>query len=86
MRYLFLAALLSAAAAPAQERSEAPRLRAPGRGIKDLTHCKRADVHKVQGVAEPGARKLNEMPQAEPIYTVLNEVDGCPVPVSVIKR
>ncbi|MCU6452580.1 hypothetical protein LPN01_00640 [Sphingomonas sp. A2-49] len=32
----------------------------------------------------PPLRKLGDMPPAEPFYTVLREVDGCPIPVRVV--
>lgn len=39
---------------------------------------------RVRGKAEsPSLRKLNELPDAEPQYTVLREINGCPIPAKV---
>ncbi len=83
MRYLPLIALLLPAAAPAQtlriEPFNMPVLNEP----LDATRCIAPERRRVGNQPAPRARKLGDMPDAKPIYTVLNKVDGCPKPVSV---
>ena len=45
--------------------------------------CAGPHAKRVGDRPPPRARKLGEMPPAQPIYTVLRKVDGCPIPVKV---
>jgi len=51
-----------------------------------LRDCVRPSVRQVATRDRPGIRKLGELPPAKPIYTVIREVEGCPVPVAVTRR
>ena len=53
---------------------------------QDKPDCIRSGARRIGDVPPPGARKLGEMPPAKPIYTVVREIDGCPIPVSVGAR
>ncbi|KQO50699.1 hypothetical protein V3I01_10125 [Sphingomonas sp. gentR] len=45
--------------------------------------CAPKETRVNQSAPAVGLRKLNEMPDAEPQFMVLREVDGCPVPAMV---
>ncbi|MCP3733328.1 hypothetical protein M9979_00315 [Sphingomonas sp. RP10(2022)] len=86
MRYLPLLAMLLPAVvteqSPAVPRSNMPVIgKAPAKA-----HCERPGARRVGDAPPPGVRKLGEMPPAKPIYTVVREIDGCPIPVSVRAR
>jgi hypothetical protein len=84
MHYLPLLALLLPAAALAQSGA-IPRSNTPVVG-KVKSGCVPPGARRVGDVPPPAARKLGDMPPAKPIYTVVREIDGCPVPVSVRSR
>lgn len=85
MRYLPLLALFLSAAAPAAEPS-APVMR-PIDPVTQRARCERPDARFIATVKpETGVRKLGEMPPAQPIYTVVRAIDGCPRPVAVRSR
>ena len=83
MRYLPLLAALLPTAAIAESApippSNMPVLSRPA----DASKCVAPRSLRIGNRPAPQLRKLGEMPDAKPIYTVLNEVDGCPKPVSV---
>ncbi len=86
MRYLPLfAILLPPAAAATPGPNPIPKSNTPVIGKTD-ERCPRVASRRVGDVPPPGARKLGEMPPAKPIYTVVHEIDGCPMPVSVRPR
>ncbi len=86
MRYLSLfAILLPTAAAATPGPNPIPKSNTPVIGKTD-ERCPRVASRRVGDVPPPGARKLGEMPPAKPIYTVVREIDGCPMPVSVRPR
>ena len=62
-----------------------PKTNTPVIGKTDES-CPRVASRRVGDVPPPGARKLGDMPPAKPIYTVVREIDGCPIPVSVGAR
>jgi hypothetical protein len=45
--------------------------------------CERPGARDIAGTTKPGFRKLGELPPAKPIYTVVRQIEGCPIPVSV---
>ncbi len=42
--------------------------------------CVQKETRVSQSAPVVGLRKLNEMPDAEPRFAVIREIDGCPVP------
>lgn len=84
MRTLLLLAILLPGLAAAQvnpiPKSNMPVVK------KGKPDCTRPGARRVGDVPPPGARKLGDMPPAKPIYTVVREIDGCPIPVSVGAR
>ena len=86
MRYLPLLAVVLPTAALAQPVPHpVPQTNTPVIG-KTNERCPRVASRRVGDVPPPGARKLGEMPAAKSIYTVVREIDGCPIPVSVRPR
>lgn len=84
MRYVPLVAILLPAAALAQSGAIPPtNTPVVGKGKPD---CVPPGARRVGDVPPPAARKLGDMPPATPIYTVVREIDGCPIPVSVGRR
>ena len=81
MRYLPLLAILLPGLANAQVDPH-PGTKTPVIG-QTVERCQRVTDRRVADAPAPGARRLNEMPPAKPIYTVVREIDGCPIPVSV---
>lgn len=83
MRYLPLIALLLPTAAPAQTLQNQP-FNMPIMGkAADNPRCTTPENRRISNKDKFYAGKLGEMPNAKPIYTVLNTVDGCPKPISV---
>lgn len=83
MRYLILCAALLPSLAIAQAVQKATPKVAPHVTKPAKARCERPGARQVTSAERPGIRKLGELPPAQPIYTVVREVDGCPIPVSV---
>lgn len=45
------------------------------------TRCEQPRARYVAGKQSARPRKLNEMPMAQPMLTVVREIDGCPLPI-----
>lgn len=86
MRYLILCAALLPGLAEAQAMPKPHPNVAPKLATSSKAKCEAPAAREVAGAFQPGIHKLGEMPPAQPIYTVLREIDGCPKPVSVGAR
>ena len=51
--------------------------------VGDRTKCQRADVHPADRGVKGEFKRLDELPPAQLVLTVVREVDGCNVPVIV---
>ena len=84
MRHLPLLAVLLPAAALAKPGAIPPsNTPVIHKGRPD---CVLPGARRVGDLPPPAARKLGDMPPATPIYTVVREIDGCPIPASVRRR
>ena len=86
MRLLLLPLILTtlpAAAAP-KEVPQAPPVQLVDPIARPLSNtCKRADVHEAEAPRTAESRKLGDLPPADLILSIYNEVDGCMEPVIV---
>ena len=82
MRYvILLSMMLPATALP--ESDPSPKARSSA----SKAQCTRPELKQAEGKAPTvGLHKLGDLPPARALYTVVRQIDGCPIPVSVPAR